>query len=343
MTGSSASVPQLGRLDVVSARDIWAREDYHFTPWLLSNADVLGQLLGMDLELETAEHPVGDFFLDLVGTDTATGEKVIVENQLEASDHTHLGQILTYAGGTDPVNIVWIATRFREEHRAALDWLNTRTDESTRFFAVEVSVVRIGASEPAPLMRLIAAPNDWGKSVRAATSKSIVGSEKSQLYQQFWQRYLDRLRADGLQWTKATRPPPDNWVSLTAGVAGVSFGTVLGKRGLQTELFLGNPDPAINTKNFEALRERQGELEAAFGAPLEWEDLPGKKGCRVAFYSPGTIDDTAAWDSYLDWFIDTQSRLRAAIDAMGGLISIFRAADEPPAAAQGASIPPTAP
>jgi hypothetical protein len=132
---------QLGRLEPVDAREIWPHEARNFTPWLLANADRIGEVLGMDLELSAAEHPLGSFSLDLIGVDQATGERVIIENQLTATDHLHLGQLLTYAGGTGAVNVVWLATSFREEHRAALDWLNSRTDESTRFFGVEVGVV----------------------------------------------------------------------------------------------------------------------------------------------------------------------------------------------------------
>jgi hypothetical protein len=146
--------PALGRLTQVPPRQVWPHEAHDFTPWLLNNVDVLSDLLGMDLVLEVAEHPVGGFSLDLMGRDEATGQIVIVENQLETSDHGHLGQILTYAAGTDPTTIVWVAASFRPEHRAAIDWLNARTDEDTRFFGVELGVVRIGDSEPAPAFRL---------------------------------------------------------------------------------------------------------------------------------------------------------------------------------------------
>jgi hypothetical protein len=141
MTVSDASggVPVLGKLETLDPRQVWAHEAYSFTPWLLENADAPNEVLGMDLDLSEAEHPVGSFALDLIGVDEATSERVIIENQLTQTDHSHLGQLLTYAGGTDAVNIVWIATGFREEHRAALDWLNSRTDENTRFFGVEIS------------------------------------------------------------------------------------------------------------------------------------------------------------------------------------------------------------
>jgi len=141
----------LGRLTSVPPRDVWVHEAYDFTPWLLQNVDVLSDLLGMEeLELDAAEQPVGGFSLDLIGRDLSDGSVVIVENQLAQSDHGHLGQILTYAAGTNPTTIVWIATSFRPEHRAALDWLNEHTDPDTRFFGVEIEVVRIGDSAPAP-------------------------------------------------------------------------------------------------------------------------------------------------------------------------------------------------
>lgn len=135
--------PSLGRLRRVPPREVWPHEARDFTPWLLENVDVLSDLLGMELVLDVAEHPVGGFSLDLLGRDETTGRVVIVENQLDVSDHTHLGQILTYAAGTNPATIVWITTGFRPEHRAALDWLNERTDEETRFFGVEIEVVQI--------------------------------------------------------------------------------------------------------------------------------------------------------------------------------------------------------
>lgn len=160
----------LGRLEPVDPRTVWPHEAQHFTPWLLEHADVLSDVLGMDLELKAAEHRVGEFSLDLIGTDQASGERVIVENQLDQSDHAHLGQILTYAGGTDPTNVIWVATGFREEHRAALEWLNERTDERTRFFAVLLQTVRISGSPPAPLLTPVVRPNDWGKQVRATTT-----------------------------------------------------------------------------------------------------------------------------------------------------------------------------
>lgn len=192
---------------------MWVHEALDFTPWLLAHADTLGDAIDMDLEFDESEHAVGDFSLDLRGRDLRSGALVFVENQLEATDHTHLGQLLTYACGAatgEPVNLVWIAKRFREEHRAAIDWLNTRTDPGTRFFGVELSAVRIDGSRPAPLFRAVATPNDWGKAVRAAASDAVPKG-RALLYGAFWEQFLEALREAGLGWSKARKPPRENW------------------------------------------------------------------------------------------------------------------------------------
>src|SRR4029453_13226344 len=132
---------ELGRLEAVDPRLIWAHEAHSFTPWLLENEDRLAEALGIDLELGAS---VGGYKLDLVGRDLTNDAVLIVENQLETTDHSHLGQVLTYAAGTAASTIVWIATAFREEHRQALDWLNENTGEQAHFFGIELQVVKIG-------------------------------------------------------------------------------------------------------------------------------------------------------------------------------------------------------
>lgn len=316
---TDTSIAALGRLTPVAPRDVWPHEAQHFTPWLLNNVDVLSDLLGMDLALDVAEHPVGGFSLDLMGRDETTGEVVIVENQLEISDHTHLGQILTYAAGTDATAIVWVAASFRPEHRAALDWLNARTDEDTRFFGVELGVVRIGLSEPAPSFRLVAQPNDWEKTVRAATTQ-VEASGKQVLYRAFWTRWIEALRSERPQWSRATRAPRDSWFSTTTGVSGITFYTSFTKRGLSSELVFESPNASVNTARFDALLAHRQDLEAAYGHQLDWQSLPSRKATRVAEYleeADVSIEDD--WEHYLDWMLDRQTRLRNALGAIGGL------------------------
>lgn len=316
---TESSMPVLGRLTAVPPRDVWPHEAHDFTPWLLNNVDVLADLLGMDLVLEVAEHPVGGFSLDLMGRDETTGEVVIVENQLESSDHGHLGQILTYAAGTDPTTIVWVASAFRPEHRAALDWLNARTDEDTRFFGVELGVVRIGQSEPAPSFRLVAQPNDWEKTVRAATNQSEI-TARQVLYRAFWTQWLDAIHQGRPGWSRATRPPRDSWFTLSTGSTAATFYTSFTKRGLSSELVFESPEAESNVARFQALEVLRATLEDAYGGPLDWQELPTRKATRIADYLPDAdVSFEEQWDQYLDWMLDRQTRLRHALAAVGGI------------------------
>ena len=312
---------ELGKLVTVKTRDAWPHEAQDFTPWLLANATELGIALGMDLELQAAEHSVGNFSLDLVGVDVATGEKVIVENQLEKSDHIHLGQLLTYAGGTDPTNVVWIADDFRPEHRAALDWLNQRTDETTRFFAVKISAVRIGASLIAPLFELVVQPNDWEKEVRATTN-ATARSPKQENYRRFWQLFLEEIHATYPGWTNSKQPLAQNWMNLPTGTSACHYANVFSKEGRRVELYIGTADSELNTASFEKLKARKDGIEAAFGHPLEWEALDGKKACRIAYTQPGNVDDEANWAEHATWFVTHAGKLRDAFESQGGIAKL---------------------
>jgi hypothetical protein len=159
---------ELGRLNALDPGTVWPHEAHDFTPWLLENADALAEVLGLDIELSAAEHPVGSFSLDLIGGDLTNDCVLMVENQLTTTDHGHLGQIVTYAAGTEARTILWLATDFREEHRQALDFLNDLGGEDARFFGVAIGVVQIEGSKPAPLFKLRAQPNDWHAQVSAA-------------------------------------------------------------------------------------------------------------------------------------------------------------------------------
>jgi hypothetical protein len=319
-----ATEPVLGRLQVVPPRSVWAHEALDFTPWLLKNVDVLAEVLGMDLVLEAAEHPVGGFSLDLIGKDQATGRTVIVENQLETSDHTHLGQILTYAAGTDPTTIVWVNTGFRPEHRAAIDWLNERTSEDTRFFGIEIEVVRIGASDPAPAFKLVAQPNDWGKQVKAAAvAASGEVSTRERLYQDFWTLVRDRLVAAHPDWTKSTGTTKQAWFSMSAGIPGATWTLAFNSRCIAVILEFLDPDPDINAARFEALYARKTEFESAFGRPVTWEAKESVKSTRlVALGEKADVSDREAWDAWAGWLLATSEEMRAALTAVGGVPSL---------------------
>src|SRR6185369_6748304 len=173
---------EFGRLDRVDARSAWASEASHFTPWLAlpENLRLLGDTIDIELELEAQEKSVGPFRADILCKNTLNEDWVLIENQLERTDHCHLGQLLTYAAGLNAVTIVWIAERFTEEHRATLDWLNERTDEHINFFGLEVELWQIGDSPIAPKFNIISQPNDWSRTVRTAAEAEVSPHKQTQ-------------------------------------------------------------------------------------------------------------------------------------------------------------------
>lgn len=310
-----SALPHLSRVIPVPVRDVWAHEAHHFTQWLLQNADVLSDVLGMDLELTEAERRVGGFALDLIGTDLQTGATVIVENQLESTDHGHLGQLLTYAGGTDPATIVWCAPNFRDEHRAALDWLNEHTEEGVRFFGVEIAAVRIGASPPAPLFRLVVQPNDWTKRVHTENAAAAgVLTPRQAAHEALWRLVLDRVHAQYPSWTSAQAASRDGWITMPFGTSGVWYSMVCAGPKPRVELYFGSSDAETNQAEFDKFLAHRERLESAFGEPLDFQPLPGRKACRIAAWSPERVDvlDLAQHDVLAQWFLATMNRFRAA-------------------------------
>lgn len=314
LMSSQAISSGLGTLELVDPRLVWKSEAYDFTPWLLENADLLGQALGIEVELEAAEHPVGGFSLDLVGRDITNDAVLIVENQLEGTDHSHLGQILTYAAGTGASTIVWIATSFREEHRQALDWLNESTGEDTHFFGIELRVARIGESAPAPLFNVVVQPNEWQKQVRAATKTTALG-EKGAAYLEFWSRFLERVHAEHPDWTTGKAVHPQNWYEMKSAVSGARYSSGFAfKDRLRHELYIDTGDGEENLAILEALQGQRELIESSYGRPLMWEDLPGKRACRIADYKDGcSVLDPSRHDEYIDWFLDAGVRMREAL------------------------------
>lgn len=303
----------LGRIVPVDVRQVWPHEARDFTTWLLQNADALGDAMGLDLELTEAERRIGEFTLDLIGQD-GHGRTVIVENQLAQSDHGHLGQILTYAGGADPQVIVWVAPKFREDHRSAVDWLNERTDEDTNFFAIEVSAVRIDDSRPAPLFRLVAQPNSWTKQVHAQKVDALSG--KKAAYADFWPRLLERVHAAFPGWTRVRSGGSDSWLALPYGRSGIHYGLVFARGGPRVELYIDTGDAKTNLAEFDVFASRRSRLEEAFGGPMAFDPLENRRACRIHVDRPagGDILQSDQHEHYLEWFLETAGHFKAAIE-----------------------------
>lgn len=167
----------LGTLEEIKdLREVWSHEAHDFTPWLAKNISILGDEVGIDISIEETESSVGDFNVDIFATDADTGKKIIIENQLEETDHDHLGKLITYASGKSADLVIWLVRKARPEHRAAIEWLNNHTDEGVGFILCEIKVFRIGNSEPAPKFEIIEQPNNWVKEMKkpSGTNKRTV-------------------------------------------------------------------------------------------------------------------------------------------------------------------------
>lgn len=161
----------LGTLsEIKDLREIWPHEAHDFTPWLAQNIDILSETIGIDLSVEETESSVGDFNVDIFATDADTGRRIVIENQLEDTDHEHLGKLITYASGKAAELVIWLVRKARPEHRAAIEWLNNHTDEDVGFFLCEIKLFRIGNSAPAPRFEIIEQPNNWVKEMKNPSS-----------------------------------------------------------------------------------------------------------------------------------------------------------------------------
>lgn len=296
---------ELGRLARVDLRDIWTSESSDFTPWLARerNLEVLGEALGIDLELEAQEKAVGPFRADILCKDIGTGSWVLVENQLERTDHGHLGQLLTYASGLEAVTIVWIAARFTEEHRSTLDWLNKITDESFRFFGLEVELWRIGDSPAAPKFNIVSKPNDWSRSV-AQAARAIDESELSDTrikQRGYWAAFHHALDQAAGPVSGGRKPQPQSWMGYSIGRTGFNLGAVMIrlKQQIRAELYIaGDQAKAF----FNLLCEQQQAIEQELGYPLEWEELTTRRDSRISVYMTNVDpEDERDWHRQHEW------------------------------------------
>lgn len=293
---------QLGRLRRVELRDCWEREDTDFTPWLASedNIALLGEAIGMELEVQQEEASVGPFRADILCKNTASDELIIIENQLERTDHSHLGQTLTYAAGLDAVTIIWIASRFTEEHRAALDWLNRISHESFSFFGIEIEVWRIGESEPAPKFNIVAKPNDWSKTVKEAAGRSgaLTDGQKSQV--EYWTEFGAFLEGKDARF-KRPKPYPSNWMQWGVGRAGSGLLVIANAKDVLVAVQITNPD---HPTWFQKLHEDKDEIEKELGFALEWQERPGKKHSRLTVRKKADTRTPEKRPAAFEWMLD---------------------------------------
>ena len=271
----------LGILESVNIREVWQGEASHFTPWLAKpdNLERLGEALAMALEPVSTETPVGPFYADIVCSNLNDNSTVLIENQLERTDHRHLGQIFTYAAGLDAVTIIWISPQFTEEHRAAIDWLNRITLDKFSFFGVEIELWRIGNSPPAPKFNIVAKPNDWTRAMRrkrpdVGTDGTQVAATDLRLNQiAFWEGFQDYLAKAKSPFT-CQKPGPRHWMWHSIGRSGLALCSIVTSptKGSGSEIraeFVIHDDHS--GARMEALRKLEDDLKTATGQEVFFE------------------------------------------------------------------------
>lgn len=303
-----------GELKKISLREIWSHEASDFTPWLESNIEALGKVLGLELEVTDREASVGDFSLDLLAKDLGSSRTVIIENQLTQTDHDHLGKLLTYAAGFDASTVVWVSEVIRDEHRQALEWLNQRTDTETHFFAVVVEVLKIDESKPAFNFKPVVFPNEWQKSQRQSTSTSR--SPKGEKYRAYFQALIDEL-SENHNFTGARTAQTRNRHYFSSGTQGIYYEVRFTQRGkVRAGVYIGQGSQEENKNLFDALRKRQAEITSSFGRELEWERQDKDVISRIAVYRDGLIESS---DSELEeirkWHIEKLLKLKQVFTA----------------------------
>lgn len=296
-----ANQKQLSSLRRVPLREVWRHEAEEFTPWLAQpdNLEKLAEVLGLsELACVATEHWVGDFKLDMLCNEGE--DQVIVENQLEETDHKHLGQLIAYAAGVGAKRIIWVAESFRPEHAAALSFLNENSNEGLAFFGVQIELWQIGDSPLAPKFEVVVKPDNWTRSGREHARVAAESSPTKQLQLKFWQSLIERLRTLAPKIRPRT-PRAQHWLNCAVGHAGMHLSITANSKTarLGVELYI---DDANSKAIFANLHSKRKEIESRLGFELDWQELPDAHACRIAYWCQDCpIEDESKWDDYHQW------------------------------------------
>ena len=298
----------LGTLEEIKdLRKVWPHEALNFTPWVAENVDLLADAVGLDITIDETESSVGDFNVDIYASETGTDRKIIIENQLEDTDHDHLGKLITYASGKGADVVIWIVKHAREEHKAAIEWLNNHTDDKIGFFLCEIKLFQIGDSQMAPSFTVVERPNDWTKEIK----KTAGTNSTQQIRLEYWQAFNDHAFQDA-GFSKAfnkRKPSTDHWYSLSLGssACSISILRIQRRNELDVEFYI-NDDKEL----FKSVYAHKDEIEAAMGYKLDWRELPEKKASRIIVEKAVELDNRDKWPEQFDWAMDVCLKMKKA-------------------------------
>ncbi len=297
---------KLGKIKrITDLRSIWPHEANDFTKWLADehNLAKLGEEIGIELELEERESSVGNFNVDLYAKEEGTGRKVIIENQLEETDHDHLGKLITYASGKGAEVVVWVVKHARDEHCQAIEWLNQHTDTDLGFFLVEIELWQIDDSAIAPKFSVIERPNDWGKQM-----KSVAGlNNTEQIQLAFWQKFNDKMNAspDFTKHFKTRKAQPQNWYDVSVGSSEyhLCFTASIQKKHMSCGIYI--PD---NKELFHLFEAHKADFEAQFGKGIEW--VEASKATRINIFETFDVSDQEQWGTAYAWYLENAIKFK---------------------------------
>ncbi len=299
----------IGKIERVPLRDIWKHEAYDFTNWLQDNIDVLNDALGLSLSNPEREQSAGSFNVDLVAEDE-NGNPVIIENQLEKSDHNHLGKLITYLTAIGAKTAIWIVADPRPEHVGAISWLNESS--SANFYLFKVEGVKIGDSDPAPLLTLIVGPSEESREVG---EKKKEMAERYSIRYKFWTELLEKAK-EKTKLHANISSGQHSWVGTGAGKSGMGYNYTITKHASQVELYIdrGKDSESTNKNIFDELVEHKDEIENVFGESLKWERLDNKRACRISRqFDNGGYQDNDKWPDMQKNMIDAMCRFEKAL------------------------------
>lgn len=303
----------IGKIKKVPLREIWKDEAKDFTAWLNENIDTLNDALELNLTITDKEKSVGPFSSDLVAEDDQ-GVVVIIENQLEKSDHDHLGKIVTYLSNLDNAKkAIWISSNPREEHGKAVEWLNEFTPDDVSFYLVKVEAIRIGDSSPAPLFSIVAEPTEIAKEIGKEKKEY---AEKHHLRMEFWAQLLERAK-DKTKILSNLSPTIHQWIGAGAGKAGISYNLVLTNTYASVEVYFdrGKDYPQLNKERFDQLYKNKEIIEKAFGDRLSWERLDKRRASRIRKrYDDYGLEDSEKWPEIQEKMIESVIKVKKAFD-----------------------------
>lgn len=305
----------LGKLEeITDLRSVWSHEALEFTPWLANeeNLSILADTLGIEIALEETESSIGDFSVDILAKEVGTDKSIIIENQLEDTNHDHLGKLITYASGKNASYIIWIVKRAREEHKSAIEWLNNHTDDSVAFFLVEVKLYKIGNSDPAPKFEVIEEPNNWAKEVRKLNSNvgDIYG--ETQLHRlEYWTAFNNYAFENDLfrREFKKRKPSTNHWMSLYIGNSECHLEILQLKvrSSLGVQFWIND-----NKELFKTLEEHKTDINREVGAELVWDELPGKKASSISIEKKYDTYNKDDWNNQFEWIMSVLIKMKKA-------------------------------